>query len=153
MFVRSILSRALLIFALPTFAFAGAVGPDDVEFKEDVVSVSLTGAAGDPVKGREIFANRKQGNCLACHINEDLNEQLFHGEVGPPLDGVADRWEEPQLRAIMVNSKVVFGDKTIMPSFYRSKNGARTAEKFQGKTILTAEQVEDVIAYLQTLKE
>ncbi|MEX3008124.1 sulfur oxidation c-type cytochrome SoxX [Hoeflea sp. TYP-13] len=153
MSVRSILSRALLITALPTFAFAGSVNPDDVVFKDDVVAVSLTGTAGDPAKGREIFANRKLGNCLACHINADLNEQLFHGEVGPPLDGVADRWEEPELRAIMINSKVVFGDETIMPSFYRLKNGVRTAEKFQGKTILTAEQVEDVIAYLRTLKE
>ncbi len=135
-------------------ALAGTVSPDDVVFvDESVIAASLTGTAGDAENGRDVFANRKLGNCLACHVNGDLSEQLFHGEVGPPLDGVADRWEAGELRAIMVNSKVVFGDQTIMPSFYRLKNGARTAEKFQGKTILTAEQVEDVIAYLQTLKE
>ncbi len=135
-------------------ALAGTVAPDDVTFiDESSVAGSLTGASGNAENGRKVFANRKLGNCLACHANGDLSNQLFHGEVGPPLDGVADRWEPGELRAIMVNSKIVFGDQTIMPSFYRLKNGARTAEKFQGKTILTAEQVEDVIAYLQTLKE
>ena len=111
--------------------------------------------AGDSVvdKGKAVAFDRKLGNCLACHANSDQSEQLFHGEVGPPLDGVADRWSEPELRAIVVNSKVPFGDGTIMPSFYRTKNGARTMEKFQGKTILSAEQVEDVVAYLLTLKE
>ncbi len=144
---------ALLLAVMPTVAMAEAVAPDDVVFEDDVIVASLTGADGNAVNGRKVFANRKQGNCLACHINADLKEQLFHGEVGPPLDGVADRWEEPELRAIIVNSKIVLGDETIMPSFYRLKNGARTAEKFQGKTILSAEQVEDVIAYLRTLKE
>jgi sulfur-oxidizing protein SoxX len=134
-------------------AWAGTVLPDDVEIVDEGVAVSLTGASGDATNGRKVFANRKQGNCLACHINGDLSQELFHGEVGPPLDGVADRWEEGELRAILVNSKIVLGEETIMPSFYRLKNGARTAEKFQGKTILTAEQVEDVIAYLRTLKE
>ena len=148
------LAPLALIAALGAPALAGTVSPDDVEFvDESVITVSLTGAPGNVDKGREVFANRRLGNCLACHVNDDLKEQLFHGEVGPPLDGVADRWEAGELRAILVDSKIVFGDQTIMPSFYRPKNGARTAEKFQGKTILTAEQVEDVIAYLQTLKE
>ena len=69
------------------------------------------------------------------------------------MNGVADRYESGTLRAILVNSKAVFGDGTIMPSFYRLKNGVRPAKKFDGKTILTAQQVEDVLAYLLTLKE
>ncbi|MEL6479950.1 MAG: c-type cytochrome, partial [Pseudomonadota bacterium] len=72
---------------------------------------------------------------------------------GPPLDGVADRWSEAELRAIIVNSKAVFGDHTIMPAFYRTTGFNRTLEKFAGKTILSAQQVEDVVAYLKTLKE
>ena len=148
------LISACLVAALPAMAMAGTVSPDDVKYVDDTtVPESLTGAPGNAESGRKVFADRKLGNCLACHVNNDLNNELFHGEVGPPLDGVADRWEAPELRAIMVNSKVVFGDQTIMPSFYRLKNGAREMESFQGKTILTAEQVEDVIAYLQTLKE
>lgn len=148
-----------IIASIAVAGFAGlanaeTVAPDNVMYTGDnAVEKSLTGKAGDPTVGRKVFANRKQGNCLACHANADQNDQPFHGEVGPELNGVADRWSEAELRAIMVNSKQVFGGQTIMPSFYRLKNGVRTSEKFQGKTILSAEQVEDVVAYLLTLKE
>lgn len=136
-----------------TSALATDVLPDAVTFGEyGEVAASLTGVAGDPSEGRKVMINRKLGNCLACHANDDASEQSFHGEVGPPLDGVASRWDEAQLRGILVNSKMTF-ENTIMPSFYRAENGARTQEKFQGKTVLTAQQVEDVLAYLQTLKE
>ncbi len=135
------------------YATAEVVLPDAVMIDDGEVAKSLTGSAGNPENGRKVFANRKQGNCLACHMNKDLSEQPFHGEVGPTLDGVADRWEEPELRAILINSKIALSEDTIMPSFYRLKNGARTMDKFDGKTILSAEQVEDVLAYLKTLKE
>ncbi len=138
--------------AMATLASAGTIKPDDVVFAPNgAVSTSLTGTPGDPANGRKVFANRKLGNCLACHKNSDLSEQQFHGEIGPALDGVAERYDEAQLRGILVNSKKTF-EGTIMPSFYRLKNGARTMKKFQGKTILTAQQVEDVVAYLKTLK-
>ena len=146
---------ALISAAAVTLGSAAAaqmVGPDDVTFADGAIAASLTGSAGDAANGRKVFANRKQGNCLACHANTEMPEQTFHGEVGPSLDGVADRWEEAELRGILVNSKETFED-TIMPSFYRLKNGARTLEKFEGKTILSAEQVEDLLAYIQTLKE
>lgn len=130
------------------------VAADDVVINDDrQVVASLTSKVGDPASGRDWFQDRKLGNCLACHQNADLAEQPFHGEVGPELNGVSDRYSEPELRAIVVNSKKVFGKESIMPSFYRSKNGARTADDFVGKTILTAQQVEDVVAYLLTLKE
>ena len=117
------------------------------------VEKSLTGAPGDVAAGREWFVNRKLGNCLACHQNTDLAEEPFHGEVGPTLNGAGDRWKPAQLRAIVVNPKKVFGDQTIMPAFYRDGGGTRVGKKFQGKTILSAQQVEDVIAYVSTLKE
>lgn len=142
-----------LLAALGTGAFAGSVTPDAVKFEDGAINASLTGSAGDAVKGRTIFINRKLGNCLACHVNAEIPEQPFHGEVGPPLDGVADRWSEAEMRGILVNSKIALNEDTIMPSFYRLENGARTAEKFVGKTILSADQIEDVIAYLKTLKE
>ncbi|MGE0844814.1 MAG: sulfur oxidation c-type cytochrome SoxX [Flavobacteriaceae bacterium] len=134
-------------------ATADAVGPDDVKFEDGKVASSLTGAAGDVATGSKVFADRKLGNCLACHANKDQSDQLFHGEVGPPLDGVADRWSPEELRAIVVDSKQVFGEETVMPGFYSLKVGANVAEQFAGKTILSAEQVEDVVAYLSTLKE
>ena len=138
---------------ISTSVMAEDAAPAAVVFGEDgEVMASLTGVAGDPVAGKKAFINRKQGNCLACHINDDASEQSFHGEVGPQLDGAGSRWDEAQLRGLVVNSKMTFED-TIMPSFYRAKNGARTLKKFEGKTILSAQQVEDVVAYLVTLKE
>ena len=146
----AIIASALAVGA--TMAVAEAVKPMDVAFEDGAVSASLTGQAGDAVEGRKVFANRKQGNCLACHINGDLSEQSFHGEVGPPLDGVADRWTEAELRGIVTNSKQMF-EGTIMPSFYVDAGYTRPLEKFEGKSILSAQQVEDVVAYLLTLKE
>ena len=68
------------------------------------------------------------------------------------LDGVGDRWSPEQLRAIVVNSKAVFGPQTVMPGFYSLDVGAHVADEFKGKTILTADQVESIVAYLATLK-
>ncbi len=137
---------------LATAALAETVGPNDVKFEDGAVTTSLTGVVGDPAKGKQWFVGRKLGNCLACHENSDANEELFHGEVGPPLDGVADRWSEAELRGILANSKMMF-ENTIMPAFYNTTNPNRPLEKFAGKTILSAQQVEDILAYLLTLKE
>ncbi|WP_417426153.1 sulfur oxidation c-type cytochrome SoxX [Hoeflea sp.] len=138
---------------LSTAALAAEIGPDAVEFTDAGVVTSLTGVAGDPAAGAEIFKSRKQGNCLACHVNSDMSGELFHGDVGPPLDGVASRWEEPELRAIVVNSKEPFGPETVMPGFYSLAVGEHLAEQYVGKTILSAQEVEDVVAYLVTLKD
>lgn len=151
--MRHILIAALSTTLISSTVFAAETKPGDVAFGEDgEVNASVTGMPGDPAAGKLAFTNRKQGNCLACHINDDASEESFHGEVGPALNGAADRWSEAQLRGIVVNSKMTFED-TIMPSFYRAENGARTLEEFASTPILTAQQVEDVVAYLQTLKE
>jgi L-cysteine S-thiosulfotransferase len=133
-------------------AMADAVKPADVAFEEGAVAQSLTGQSGNIDEGRKAFVNRKLGNCLACHENSDMAKEQFHGEVGPSLDGVADRWTEAQLRGIVANSKKTY-DGTIMPGFYVAEEFPRTADKYKGKTILTAQQVEDIVAYLVTLKE
>jgi len=131
---------------------ADTIAPDDVEIKNWSIVTSLSGEPGDPVEGKKTFADRKLGNCLACHANADLADQLFHGEVGPSLDGVANRWSEEQLRTIVVNSKAVFTELTVMPAFYSLDVGANVQKDLVGKTILTAREVEDVVAYLTTLK-
>ena len=81
-----------------------------------------------------------------------MPEESFHGEVGPEMTGAADRWSAEELRGIVSNSKMMF-EGTIMPAFYRDTGLERPLEKFAGQTILTAQQVEDVVAYLQTLTE
>jgi len=133
-------------------AMAADVKPMEVAFSDGTVEASLTGQAGNAAEGRKVFMNRKLGNCLACHQNSDMPEQPFHGEVGPMLDGAADRWSEAELRGIVSNAKQMFPD-TIMPAFYVDSGYTRALEKFEGKSILSAQQVEDVVAYLQTLKE
>ncbi|MEM1419222.1 MAG: sulfur oxidation c-type cytochrome SoxX [Pseudomonadota bacterium] len=150
---RMALGAAVAALTVAT-ALAGTVGPGDVEIVDDsAIPASLTGVAGDPVAGKDVFTGRKLGNCLACHqVSSLMDEQQFHGEVAPPLDGVADRYSEGELRLQVVNSKVINED-TLMPAFYRVEGLNRVNEKFEGKTILTAQQVEDVVAYLQTLKE
>lgn len=115
------------------------------------IEQSLTGNSGDPAAGRKSAINTKQGNCLACHAMP-VPEQPFHGEVGPDLNGVGSRYSEGELRLRVVNAKILNPD-TIMPAFYRNSGLHRVMKKFQGKTILTPQEVEDIVAYLMTLKE
>lgn len=135
-------------------AASAAVAGEMVEYQVvdgSSIPASLTGKAGDPVSGRKLSVNRKKGNCLACH-KLPIPEQQFHGDVGPDLAGVASRYNEGEIRLRVVNSKVVNQD-TIMPAFYRADGFHRVLKKFQGKSILSAPEVEDIIAYLTTLKD
>jgi len=143
---------------VPAFAaallLAGTAFADGLmkyEVVDNGVAKSLTGKPGDPEKGVKTFTNRRLGNCLACHQVTALASQPFHGEIGPSLDGVADRYTEAQLRMQVINAKVINPD-TIMPAFYRTDGFHRVLDKFKDKPILTAEEVEDVVAYLKTLK-
>ncbi len=147
------IASAVAIALAAGAAGAGTVAPGDIQIAEMVIATSLTGETGDADAGAKAFADRKLGNCLACHAVSKLSKELFHGNVGPSLDGVADRYSPEQLRAIIVNSKAVFGDQTVMPGFYSLEVGKDVDEKFQGKTILSAQDVENVVAFLTTLKE
>ena len=149
---RIVLATAAALCVGVISAAAGNVAPGDVKIKNFAVTESLTGSKGDPAAGKKYFVNKKLGNCLACHANKDMSNQLFHGDVGPSLDGVATRWKPEQLRAILVNSKAVFGKDTVMPGFYSLEVGKHVRKDLVGKTILTAEQVEAIVAYLSTLK-
>ncbi|MDH3910931.1 MAG: sulfur oxidation c-type cytochrome SoxX [Rhodospirillales bacterium] len=146
--------RALICGAGIAALFAtGAAAEEFVAFKivdNESIAKSLTGKPGDPARGREVAINRKQGNCLACH-KLPIPEQPFHGEIGPDLSTAGSTYSAGELRLRIVNPKIVNPD-TFMPAFYRPFGLHRVAKDFQGKTILTAEQVEDVVAYLTTLK-
>ncbi len=143
---------AVLVFASSSIAFAAETPPGDVKIMDGAIAGPLTDAQADAAAGRKYFANRKLGNCLACHANSEMSEHLFHGEVGPTLDGVASRYERAELRAIMVDAKAVFGPETVMPGFYSLNVGKNVRKSLVGKTILTAEQVEAIVDYLMTLK-
>ncbi len=129
------------------------VPPDQVVYVDDVtVPEPLTNKRGKPFAGLETFIDRKLGNCVACHINFDVQAMQFLGDVGPNLDWVGERYTREELRAIVIDPKRVFGDGTLMPSFYVTETGARVGKEFVGKTILSAQQVEDVVAYLASLR-
>lgn len=158
------MTRKLLMAAVfglsATALYADVVAPDDVMTNEyGDVEMSLTGAPGDPERGLEVMVNRGLGNCIACHQVTALDEYQFHGEVGPSLDGVGDRWEEAALRGIVVNAKGVFPE-SVMPSFYRVSGFIRPGNGYTGRAaegpldpLLSAEDIEAVVAYLMTLTE
>src|SRR5215470_19034320 len=111
----------------------------------------ISDAAGDAARGRAIVANRSVGLCLLCHSGP-IPEERFQGTLAPSLAGAGGRWTEAQLRLRIVDGSRLNPD-TIMPAYYRTEGLRNVARPFQGKTILTPEQVEDVVAYLVTLKE
>jgi sulfur-oxidizing protein SoxX len=142
------LLAALLVFATPLGA--------DTELRSflivgDAIPEPLTGKPGDPDKGRAIVANRQAGLCLLCHSGP-FPEERFQGNLSPTLAGAGSRWSTGQLRLRVVDAQRLNPD-TIMPPYYRLAGLNRVAPGFSGKTILTAEQVEDVVAYLATLKD
>ncbi len=131
----------------------GAQAAELVKFEivgGESIDKSLTGQPGDAANGRKVAINRKLGNCLACHALP-IPEQPFHGDVGPDLSETGGNLSEGEIRLRVVNSKVLNPD-TIMPAFYRIDGFERVLKKFQGKTMLSAQQVEDVVAYVMTLK-
>ncbi|MDB4254804.1 sulfur oxidation c-type cytochrome SoxX [Yoonia sp.] len=157
--MKQILSAGVAI-AIATVAFAEDVSPDDVAFSEyGEIEVSLSGQAGDAAAGKEIMVSRGKGNCIACHQVTALEEYPFHGEVGPTLDGVGEYRNAAELRGIVANAKMTY-DGTIMPAFYRTSGFIRPGNAFTGKAaegelspLLTAQEIEDVVAYLLTLTD
>ncbi|MBI3372087.1 MAG: sulfur oxidation c-type cytochrome SoxX [Betaproteobacteria bacterium] len=117
----------------------------------DSIPESLTGARGDPVRGRAIIVNRHLGLCLLCHSGP-FEEQRFQGDLAPDLKGAGARLSEGQLRLRIVDNSRV-NSATIMPAYYRTARLARVAPAYQGKTVLSSEQVEDVVAFLSTLRD
>jgi len=134
---------AALALAAPAVAAQQVVG--------DAIPASLTGQPGDAARGRAIVANRSVGLCLLCHSGP-IAEERFQGNLAPSLAGAGSRWSEGQLRLRIVDGARLNAD-TIMPAYYRTGGLHRVARSFDGKTLLSAEQVEDVVAYLATLKD
>jgi sulfur-oxidizing protein SoxX len=117
---------------------------------QDGLPGSLTGRLGDPVRGRAIVVDRQAGMCLLCHSGP-FAEERFQGDLGPDLDGAGSRWSEAELRLRLVDPRR-FNPSTIMPSFRRTEGLNRVAPARRGQPLLTAEQVEDVVAFLITLR-
>lgn len=146
------------ITSIATAVYAGTVAPNDVNYVDGAVEMPLTDQPGNAEEGA-ILMNKGSGNCIACHQVTALSDLPFHGEIGPSLDGAADRWTEADLRGIVANAKVMF-EGSMMPSFYRTEGFVRIGDGYTGEALegeveplLTAQQIEDVVAFLMTLKE
>ena len=118
---------------------------------EEGLPQSLTGSRGDPARGRAIVASRQVGLCLLCHSGP-FPEERFQGNLAPDLRGAGARWSEAQLRLRIVDSSRI-NPATIMPAYYRTEGLTRVAPAWQGKPVLSAGQIEDVVAFLLTLRE
>ena len=119
----------------------------------DEVRASLTGAAGDAGRGRSIVLNRNEGACLLCHSlpPSELGAEPFMGNLAPSLAGVGSRMTAGQLRLRMIDSTRI-NSATIMPAYYRIEGLNQVALAYRGKPVLSAGQIEDVVAYLRQLK-
>ncbi len=136
------------MLALPCAAGAQALRPYVIT--GDAIVESLTGAPGDAARGRALVLERTS-TCILCHSGP-FPEEKFQGDLAPSLSGSGRRWSEGQLRLRLVDASRL-NPATIMPSYYRVDGLDRVAPAWRGKPILTAEQIEDIVAYLATLRE
>ena len=147
--MRAGLLAAVLVVSVADTAWAQGGSPYTVV--GDAIPKALADKPGDAARGRAIVANRSVGLCLLCHSGP-IPEERFQGTLAPSLAGAGGRWSVAQLRLRIVDGARLNAD-TIMPPYYRTGGLQRVARNFQGKTILSPDQVEDVVAYLATLKD
>jgi L-cysteine S-thiosulfotransferase len=144
--VGSYFAAALL--ALPGLAVGEELRPYKVT--GDSIMESLTGAPGDATRGRALVLERAN-TCILCHSGPFPGEK-FQGDLAPSLSGSGSRWSVGQLRLRLVDASRL-NPGTIMPSYYRIDGLDRVAANWRDKPILSAGQIEDIVAYLSTLRE
>lgn len=137
-----------LLVALVSTASAQPLRPYAVV--GDAIPAPLTSARGNVARGRALVVERSS-TCILCHSGP-FPEQRFQGDVAPSLAGTGKRWSEGEIRLRLVDASRL-NAATIMPSYYRIDGLERVGRNWQGKPILTAEQIEDIVAYLVTLRE
>lgn len=139
---------ALATTTAPSLAPAQALAPYDVV--DDSIPRPLTATPGDPQRGRAIVTSRQTGLCLLCHAGP-FPEAPFQGTLAPDLAGSGARWSEGQLRLRLVEPQRL-NPSTLMPTYHRLPAAPRVAPAWQGRPLLDAQQVEDVVALLRDLR-
>lgn len=141
---------AVLGGAVMSIAFAAESQLVPYRVEGGQIRTSLTREPGDATRGRAAVLSRDAGNCYLCHAVPDAGETPL-GNIGPPLTGVGKRLTAAQLRLRLVDSTRI-NRTSVMPAYYRTKGLHQVSSVYFGKPILTAQQIEDVIAYLLTLR-
>lgn len=131
-------------------AGAGRAAESGYAIVGDAIPLSLTGQAGDPARGRSLVVDRRLGLCLLCHSGP-FPEERFQGTIAPDLSGVGARLSPGQIRLRIVDPGRV-DPATIMPAYFRTEGLTRVAPSYRGKPVLSAEQIEDIVAFLATLR-
>lgn len=145
--MRAAVCAALVLLAGP----APAQPLVAYQVQGDAIEAPLDGKLGDAARGRAIVADRQLGLCLLCH-GAPIAEQRFQGDLAPNLAGAGARWNIGQLRLRLVDpQRLVPG--SIMPAYYRVDGLQQVGAAWRGKPLLQAQQIEDVVAYLATLKD
>jgi len=144
------LAGAWLAAAIALCGAASAQGLRNYVVSADAIADSLTGRPGDPARGRALVLDRAS-TCILCHSGP-FPEAKFQGDLAPSLAGTGSRWSEEQLRLRLVDASRL-NPATIMPSYYRLEGLPRVGPAWRGKPILSAEQIEDMVAYLTSLRE
>ena len=139
----------MLFAAMAGYAVAATPALVPYRIESDAIQASLAPDPGDPLRGRELISGR-DANCLLCHAVAETGVR-FMGDIAPPLSGIGARLSEGQLRLRIVDSSRL-NPETVMPSYYKVDGLVRVAPAWRGKPVLTAQQIEDVVAYLKTLK-
>lgn len=147
---RSIAFIAVLVASLAFASDARAEGLVPYEITGNGIAHSLTGAPGDAARGRVLVLARAT-TCILCHSGP-FPETRFQGDLAPDLTGAGNRWTVSQLRLRLVDASR-FKPDTIMPSYYRADGLVRVGRNFVGKPVLSAAEIEDIVAYLATLRD
>ena len=152
--MKSLVAAGWVLVSFALCASARAQAPERVspyKVVGDAIPIALTATPGDATRGRAIVTNKQLGLCLLCHTGP-FDEEPFQGNLAPDLGGVGAQWTEGQLRLRLVDGRRV-NPESIMPAYHRTDGLARVGPAWQGKPLLAAQQVEDVVAFLLTLRE
>jgi L-cysteine S-thiosulfotransferase len=148
--IYAVLIFAVVLVYLSHQIHAAAEALVPFEVIGDTVPDALAGLKGNEKRGEEIVRDRRVGNCLICH-QFPLKDEPFQGEIGPALEDAGARLTPGQIRLRLIDESLI-NPRTIMPPYYRVKNLNNVAPEYAGTPGLTAQQIEDVVAYLASLK-
>ncbi len=141
---------AVVVAAAALWATGAQAGVAPYTIEGDAIPAPLAGLAGDPARGRAIVADRRTGLCLLCHQGP-FPEVASPGNLATDLRGAGSRWTTGQLRLRVVDARRL-DPSSLMPAFHRTDGLQLVGTAWQGRPVLSAQQIEDVVAFLATLK-